>query len=166
MQIKWSYLLPVILISVLLFYTQCSKKPGKAEIDRRSYTLGGIGAFAEVVDIGIKKLALSAPMSPAETDDLIEDAQRIAADNNVEIYRESDFLVTDLFSEEITEGKHVLLIYKGGVKDEYMELKARKKQLVDSGDYEGEAREEIAREFGKLLSYPEERIQKLLHSQK
>jgi hypothetical protein len=30
-------------------------------IDERSYNLGGIGAFAEVVVAGVKKLALSAP---------------------------------------------------------------------------------------------------------
>ena len=162
MKKRGNYFLPCILISVLVFCTHCTEKTGSAEIDRRSYMLGGIGAFAEVVDIGIKKLALSSPMSPAEMDALIGEAQRIAADNNVELYRETDFLVTDLFSEGLTTGKHVLLIYKGAIKDEYMELKARKKQLVDSGNYKGEAREEIARDFGKLLSYPDERIDKLL----
>jgi len=162
----WNYVLPGILISFSVLYIRCGSKAGETDIDRRSYMLGGIGAFAEVVDIGIKKLALSSPMSPAEMDALIDEARRIAADNNVEIYREENLLITDLFPKELTEGKHVLLIYKGTVKDEYMELKERKKELEESGNYKGEARERLARDFGKLLSYPEKRIDKLLEERR
>lgn len=131
-------------------------------IDRRSYILGGIGAFAEMVGAGVKKLALSAPMKPEEMDTLIEDARRIAAENRAEITREEDFLVTDLFPAEITEGKHVLLITKGSTKQEYFDLKDEKRRLVQSGAYVGAAREAIARRMGRLLSYPEERIDELL----
>ncbi len=131
-------------------------------IDQRSYRLGGIGAFAEVVAVGVKKLALSAPMTPDEMDASMEEAQRIAEENGVKIYRETDFLVTDLFSEEVTRGKHVLLIYLDPVKDEYMALKAEKEALIAESKYEGEARREIARKMGRLLSYPEEHIERLL----
>jgi hypothetical protein len=131
-------------------------------IDRRSYVLGGIGAFAEMVGAGVKKLALSAPMTPEEMDGLIQEAQRIAAENGAEITREEDFLVTDLFPAEITEGKHVLLIAKGSTKQAYYDLKAEKRRLVESGAYVGAAREDIARRMGRLLSYPEERIDELL----
>lgn len=46
--------------------------PGPSEdqeptIDERSYQLGVIGAFAEVVGLGVKRLALSSPMSPEDT---------------------------------------------------------------------------------------------------
>jgi len=122
-----------------------------------------IGAFAEVVDIGIKRLALSAPLSPEEMDALIEDALHIAENNSVKIYREEDFLITDLFPAEITRGKHVLLIYKDPVKQEYLKLKTNKRQLVQSGQYNGAARETIARSLGKLLSYPKEKIDALLN---
>jgi len=134
----------------------------KSNIDSRSYNLGVIGAFAEVVDIGIKNLALSAPLEPDEMDALIDEARIIATKNHVEIYREVDFLVTDLFPAEITHGKHVLLIYKGSIKQEYINLKEKKKQLVQLKKYKGEARTQIARTFGKLLSYPDKRINELL----
>ena len=142
-----------------------SEQTEKNSIDRRSYNLGVIGAFAEVVDLGIKKLALSAPMTPEETDDLIEDARRIAGDNHILIYREADFLVTDLFPAEITEGKHVLLIYKGQTKQEYLDLKAEKERLIRLGRYHGEARENIARRMGKLLSYPDSKIDSLIKTE-
>jgi len=131
-------------------------------IDQRSYNLGGIGAFGEMVDAGVKKLALSAALSPENMDALTEEAVRIAKRNNVEIYRENDFLVTDLFPASITEGKHVLVIYKGETMQEYLDLKIRKAQLVASNQYAGEAREEIARRFGAMLSYPEWKIDELI----
>ena len=131
-------------------------------IDQRSYNLGGIGAFGEMVDLGVKKLALSAALSPEDMDALIEEAAHIAKRNNVEIYRENDFLVTDLFPASITEGKHVMVIYKGETKQEYLDLKIRKRQLVASNQYASEAREEIARRFGAMLSYPEWKIDELI----
>jgi hypothetical protein len=141
-----------------------SEPPSQREptIDLRSYQLGVIGAFAEVVGVGVKRLALSSPMSPAEMDALIEEAEEIIARNNALSYRETDFLVTDLFSAEATEGKHVILIYNDPVKDEYLALKARKQELIDEGRYEGEARKDIARQMGRLLSYPEARIERML----
>jgi len=131
-------------------------------IDQRSYQLGVIGGFAEVVGIGVKRLALSSAMSPEDMDALIDEAKKIIARNDALSYRETDFLVTDLFPVEVTEGKHVILIYNDPVKDEYMALKERKRKLVDEGRYEGEERKEIAREMGRLLSYPEERIERML----
>ena len=76
--------------------------------------------------------------------------------------RPTDFLVTDLFSADLTEGKHVLLIYTGSTKQEYAELKEAKHALVESGAYEGEARRQIAVQFGYLLSYSDEKIDALL----
>jgi hypothetical protein len=95
-------------------------------------------------------------------DGLMKDAERIARENGVKLYREEDFLVTDLFPESITEGKHVLLIYLDPVKEEYLAIKAEKKALMEKGEYEGQARRDIARKMGRLLSYPEERIAKML----
>lgn len=131
-------------------------------IDERSYQLGVIGAFAEVVGVGVKKLALSSAMSPDDMAGLLEEAEKIVERNNAQSFLEIDFLVTDLFPVEVTEGKHVLFIYLDPVKDEYMSLKTRKQKLIDDGQYEGEVRKEIAREMGRLLSYPEERIEAML----
>jgi len=134
-------------------------------IDRRSYQLGIMGGFAEVVKLGVKKLALSEVMSPAEMDDIMDDAQKIAKRNGVEMWRETDFLVTDLYPADVAAGKHVLLIYTGDTRDRYLEIKADKAELVAAGRYEGAAREDIARRFGRLLSYPEAVIDELLARQ-
>ena len=135
-------------------------------IDKRSYRLGGIGAFSEVVGAGVKKLALSSPMTPQEMDALMDEAKKIAERNGVNLYRETDFLVTDLFPASVTEGKHVLLIYLDPVKEEYMALKAKKEKLIADQAYEGDARLEIARAMGRLLSYSEEKIEAMLSPRK
>ena len=134
------------------------------QIDQRSYRLGGLSSFAEMVRVGVKTLALSAAMTPEEMDALVDEAERIAQEEGVLLYRETDLIVTDLFPADVALGKHVLLIYKGTTLDEYLALKQRRSELQESGTYEGEARRDIARQFGKLLSYPdtiiEEKIDK------
>ncbi len=139
-------------------------EPKPLSVDRRSYNLGIIFAFGEMVHVGVKKLALSAPMAPREMDGLLDEAQYIAQRNQVELYRETDFLVTDLFPAEATDGKQVFLIYQGTTKQEYLELKAEKARLVQAGQYHGAARREIARRLGRLLSYPDETIHNLLEA--
>lgn len=134
----------------------------EGSIDMRSYRLGSIAAFAEMVDAGVKELALSAAVDPAEMDEMEEEARRIAAEHDVEVFRETDFLVTDLFSTELTEGKHVLLIYRGETRQKYTDLKAEKLRLEADGEYAGESRLEIARKLGALLSYSDEKIEALL----
>ena len=131
-------------------------------VDARSYNLGIMGGFAEVVRLGVKRLALSEVMSPDEMDDILPDAEVVAKRNGVELYRETDFLVTDLFPEDVAAGKHVLLIDTGDTLEEYLTIKRDKAALVDAGAYEGAAREDIARRFGRLLSYPEPVIDQLL----
>ena len=42
-----------------------------------------------MVHVGLKKLALSAPMAPEEMDELTDEAQRVAELNQVELYRET-----------------------------------------------------------------------------
>ena len=133
-----------------------------AKIDRRSYYLGGIATWAEVVNIGIKKMALSAAMSAEEMDELMDEANRIAKKSKVRIYRESDFLVTDLFPVAVTENKHVLVIYRGSTLAEYQALKKRKSRLLAARHYTDETRREIAWALGKLLSYPDAKINQLL----
>ncbi len=133
-------------------------------IDQRSYNLGAIGAFAEMVAADVKKLGLSAPLTPKEMDTLITDARIIAEKNGAKIYRENDFLVTDLFPDELTKSKHVLLIYTGSTKDDYFSLKSKKQKLVETGKFSGGAREMVARAMGKLLSYSDRKIDSLLEN--
>jgi hypothetical protein len=165
MRIKTIFIF-LLMLGTFLIVSACKEEGAqtevKPEIDLRSYNLGVIGAFSEVVSLGIKKLALSAPLEPEEMDLLLKEAKKIAANNGVSIYLEEDFLVTDLFPEEVTSGKHVLLIYSDPVKDEYLQLKSEKEELVKIGLYQDKARLEIARKMGRLLSYPEERITLML----
>lgn len=153
--------LGLLLASILM----AQENANGPHIDNRSYQLGIMGGFAEVVKLGVKKLALSEVMSPAEMADMLEDALVIARRNGVQMWREEDFLVTDLYPSDVAKGKHVLLIYTGDTLDQYLAIKTDKQALVDAGIYSGAAREEIARRFGRLLSYPEPVIDDLLSRQ-
>jgi hypothetical protein len=152
------------LLTLLAVLSQANaQEPG---IDERSYNLGILGGFSEVVRLGVKTLALSEVMSPREMDAMMDDAAIIARRNDVLMWRETDFLVTDLYPADVADGKHVLLIYTGDTLDRYLQIKADKAALVSAGRYEGAAREEIARRFGRLLSYPEPVIDDLLAREK
>jgi len=151
-----------VLIATPLFAQDDATMP---EIDQRSYQLGVMGGFAEVVKLGVKQLALSEVMTPEEMDGVMDDAMVIAERNKVQMWRETDFLVTDLYPADVAEGKHVLLIYTGDTLDRYLAIKVDKARLVNKGEYEGAAREEIARRFGRLLSYPDAVIDDLLERQ-
>jgi hypothetical protein len=135
------------------------------DIDQRSYNLGILGGFSEVVKLGVKKLALSEVMSPAEMDAMMDDALVIAKRNGVQMWRETDLIVTDLYPADVALGKDVLLIYTGDTIDEYLALKNEKAALAAAGKYRGVAREKIARRFGRLLSYPENVIDDLIEKQ-
>lgn len=132
------------------------------KIDKPSMHLGEIAAFAELVGIGTKRLAFSDVLSPEEAAQILPEAERIAHSNGVQIYREPDLIVTDLFPADIAKGKVVLLIYKGSTLEEYLALKRDKEALVKSGGYADKAREQIAWRLGKLLSYPDAGIAGLL----
>ncbi len=134
-------------------------------IDERSYNLGILGGFSEVVRLGIKKLALSEVMAPQEMDALMDEAKVIANRNGVQMWREQDLIVTDLYPADVATGKHVLLIYVGDTLDAYILLKKDKATLIAAGSYSGAAREAIARRFGRLLSYPEGVITDLISKQ-
>jgi hypothetical protein len=169
---RWGHLFVFLIIAAALLFGGYSCKKADVEtekswkMDGRSYQLGVIAAFSEIVAVGVKKLALSAPLSPEEMTQLLPEAEKIAAENGALIYLEKDFLVTDLFPEDITRDKHVLLIYLDPIKDEYFALKSQKEELIEKGLYRGELRTEIARQMGRLLSYPEERIEKMLEKDK
>lgn len=147
------------------FFLACTQEDNNNEqdiIDRRSYNLGIIGAFGEVVNAGVKKLALSEALPPEEMDKLMEEAQKIAERNHVLLYRESDLIITDLFPADVAKGKDVLLIYQGTTKDEYMALKAEAKALESSENNSAKVKTDIARRFGKMLSYPDRYINELM----
>lgn len=154
----------LVFLTLPVSYPCIAEEPSdmNREIDQRSFTLGGLSTFAEMVRVGVKTLALSAAVTPEEMDDLVADAERIAQEEGVLLYREMDLIVTDLFPADVAVGRHVLLIYKGATLDEYLALKQRKSELVASGSYTDDARRGIARQFGRLLSYPDANIEELI----
>ena len=114
-----------------------------------AYRLGSITTWSEAVSVDIKDLALGSPLTTAETDALLEEATEIAGRFGVSVYREPDLLVSDLFRADIAEGKEVLLFYQPPTLERYLAVKERKAVLIAAGEYEGKAREEIARDFGR-----------------
>jgi len=138
---------------------------GSPPASPHSNELGTIGGFAELVRSGVKTLALSEVLPPADMDRLWPEAQKVAERNQVQLYRERSLLVTDLFPADVAKDKDVLLIYQGHTLDDYLALKAEAQALEKAGAYQGRAREAIARRFGRLLSYPTWRINELLAAQ-
>lgn len=133
------------------------------KLDRRSYNLGMIYAFAEVVGSGVKRLGLSPPLTETEYESVIDDTRLIAEEYGVKLYTDRDFLETLLFNPEYTRGRTVIhLADSRETLDEYLRLKERKRRLEESGELTRMKEEEIARSLGALLSYSEETVNRLL----
>jgi hypothetical protein len=129
------------------------------DIDLRSFQLGMINCFAEMVAVGVKRLAISPPLSPEEYRALEEDSEAIAKGSGIQSHLETALLVTDLQSPDFTRGKWSILYFKDReTLSAYQELKQRKAAFEDAGEFDAQARAEISREFMRLLSYPEEVI--------
>lgn len=150
------------LLSLLSISLSCSESERNTQ---EAFRLGSLSGFAELVNSGTKQLALSSPLSPAEMDAFFPKAKIEADKYQVQLYREKDLLRTDLFPENVALNKEVLLLYQGTTLDEYEQLKADKKALVEQNAYKGEARTSIARRFGRLLSYTSAGMNKLLAQQ-
>ncbi len=148
----------IIAVSVLLIAITSMAQ----DTDLRSYRLGATASWSEAISVGVKELALSSPATPDEMDALIGEAERIAARFGISVYREADLLVTDLFPDDVAKDKHVLLLYRQPTLDKYLALKQKKAALIEAGEYKGKAREDIARGFGRLLSYPDSVIDEKL----
>lgn len=159
----------LIATTILLSCNSSPKEPAQTiqsennmQIDPYSYNLGIIGGFSELVDVGVKKLAFSEALPPDEMDKLVTEAEKIAARNHVKLYREKDLIVTFLFPADVAVGKDVLLIYNGTTLDEYVALKEEIKKLQEEEKYSEEAKTDISIRLGKLLSYPQTKIDELI----
>jgi len=155
----------IFLITATIVYVGCQTNASKEEdsnYNQFSYDLGVVGGFCELIDAGVKQLALSAPLQAGLMDDFIVDAEKVASRHNVLVYRESDLIVTDLFPSDIAADKDVLLLFTGTTKEEYFALKKDREELEEAGKYSGEARLEIARRFGRMLSYSPRKINQLI----
>jgi hypothetical protein len=130
--------------------------------DSHSYHAGINMAFAEVVGAGCKQLALSSPYSKEYAEEMMAATEYAAKEYNVILYVEDDLLVSKLFPADVAKDKTVIFIaHDQGVLDEYAALKALKKESNEKGNPD-EIEFEIAKRFGKLLSYDDASIERLL----
>jgi len=134
-------------------------KMSEIKIDRISFQLGMINCFVEMVACGVKKLALSPPISPHEYKLIGKASEETVKGFGIKSYLEKSLLITDLQPAEFTRGKWSILYYENDdVLNTYLALKKRKRELEQSDRYDVKVRKEISQEFGRLLSYPEEKI--------
>ena len=140
----------------LLLIVGCSQE------DKHVRELGVVSAFSELVNAGVKQLALSSTMTTAEMDAFYPLAVEAAAAHNVMVAREPDLITTDLFPEDIAEGKEVLLLYQGNTKYAYDQIKKDQEELIAAGKNTKVESQEIARRFGRLLSYSPRKINSLI----
>ncbi len=132
------------------------------DFDLHSYYAGINMAFAEVVSAGCKRLALSSPYSQELAEEMLPATEYAAEEYNVKLMVEPNLLVSRLFPRDIAKDKTVILIaHDQSVLDEYLELKKLKEKSNSKGNPD-DLESEIAHRFGKLLSYDEETINRLL----
>jgi hypothetical protein len=133
------------------------------DIDWRSHQLGAIAAFAEVVDNGCKRLALSSPMTEEQFDSVIDGIREIAAKRGLILHVDDEFLETVLFDHGPIRGKTVIhIVREQATVDEYNGLKEKKRRHRKAGTLNEEAELEIAWGLGRLLSYDDDSIRRLL----
>lgn len=132
-------------------------------LDQRSYQLGMIYAFAEIVGSGCKRLALSPTLTAEQFDAIWDDVRLIVEEYGLILDVDDDFLVTRLFNPEYTRGKRVIHIAaERATLDEYGRLKELKRRSLEGGVLTEEVELELAWGLGRLLSYSDEAIRGLL----
>ena len=136
------------------------------DVNRLSFQLGMINCFAEMVAVGVKRLAISPPLTPEDYERVRDDSEAIVTGSGIRSHLERSLLITDLQSPEFTQGKWSILFFRDqSTLDAYQALKDRKAALEEAGSYTLVARQEISRDFMRLLSYPEETIESKLKAE-
>lgn len=129
------------------------------DIDPFSFQLGMINCFVEMVACGVKRLALSPPLSPSEYEAVAPYSEQIVEGFGIASYLENSLIVTMLQSPEFTRNKCSILYYKNETTlGAYRNLKERQACLVASDGYDTNAQKEISMAFMELLSYPSDVI--------
>ncbi len=153
------------LLSAFLYLSAFSFLTCERSGSAPDYDLGNLGAFAEAVHAGAKRMALSRPMTSGEMDAFLPAAREVAERNGVMVYREDQLIHTDLFPQDVAQNKEVLILYRGTALDEYLALKKDIETMQAEGRYSASEREAAARRFGRLLGYSPQGINRLLADQ-
>ncbi len=156
----------ILITSIILISCTENEKLSYSEergfnVDERSYQLGMLGGFAELVKLGLKPMAVSGSFIKKDMDILYPDLEKIAQLRGVKIYRETSPLQTDLESFERAE---IVIFYKDDILNQYLALKDEKQQLLNMNQYEGAPRLQISVKLGKLLGYSDQAIEEWLKS--
>lgn len=129
---------------------------------RSEKLLSGFDVFCEMVASDAKPVAFSHPMSSDQVDQLWKAMDGVAKKYNVSLYRETDFPVTLLFPRSATEGKEVVIIYRGLKLNQYLQLK---QDIKTANTSNRELQFQLARRMGRLLGYSPNGINQLLMKQ-
>jgi len=136
-----------------------NKSPSGFKVERISFQLGMINCFVEMVACGVKKLALSPPLSPEDYVTIGPLSDKIVKKFHLKSHLEKSLMITELQADDFTQGKWNIQYYEDeNVLQAYFKLKEKKAALEESGHYDTKARKDISREFMRLLSYPENKI--------
>jgi catechol 2,3-dioxygenase-like lactoylglutathione lyase family enzyme len=146
---------PLASLVLLFAFFSCTKR----EFLKES---GQVESFAEMVQAGLKPIALGPPMSSVELDLFLPEVKRLAAKYEIEFYREPALIGTCLFDSAAVGDMEVLILYKGKSLAAYQMLKTEANDLAAKGEYSGTKKEAISRAFGRLLGYPTSWINDLL----
>ncbi|MCK5163979.1 MAG: hypothetical protein KAQ72_09685 [Desulfobacula sp.] len=132
-------------------------------IDRVSFEIGMINCFVEMVACGVKKLALSPPLTPEDYEKIKPWSEKIVAGFGIKSWLEKRLIATDLQSDEFIAGKWVILYYKtDGVLESYKKLKKKRLKIDETKGPEQKKIKILSKEFMQLLSYPEDVIEEKL----
>ncbi len=134
------------------------------KIDSFSRVVGIMGAFAEVVACGAKKMALGAPVDDKnQRDEHFIYAKEIADKRGIFCKKEDEGFLSDLFPASMNRDKYNILFYKDEkTLEEFQKLKDRKARLIKEDNYSGKERFQVAYDFGVLLSYSDEDIKRMI----
>lgn len=137
-------------------------------IDKFSYKLGAADCFCEMVRAGVKKIALAHPCDTREErDSFLTEYEKLCQEYGVKMYQEDEGFLTDLFPVSLNKDRFNTIFYQDdAVLKAYLDLKAEKKHAQETGAYTPEKRRDIAWRYGKLLSYTDEGIERLLAQNK
>ncbi|MEM7108203.1 MAG: VOC family protein [Bacteroidota bacterium] len=126
--------------------------------EKNNEPLIAFNVYCEMVANDAKPLALHYPMTPEEVGGSWEEFTGIAEKYDVQLHREDEFPVSALFPAETTQGKSVVLIYRG---DRLKQYEQWKNDLQNAED-DPKEQQALARRFGRLLGYSSQGINDLL----
>lgn len=132
-------------------------------IDKYSYQCGVMDCFNEMIKAGVKTMALAHPFSTREErDSYIAFVEEITKKYHTFYYLDDDPLITDLFPYHLNRGTYNIIFYKDATYiEKYQQLKEEKREAIINHQY-AQKRRNIAYQFGYLLHYSDEIIQKYL----